>query len=157
MCVDPATAMAIASAASATMTAAGGAVTYAQGKAEEKGYKTAAKQELMNTAVEETAYRQEARKFAANQRLQALAGGGDVASGSTSLVLDEDTRTMELNALMRRYTGETAAENLKFKGRSAARSGAIAGGMALMQAGVEAVGSQSKGDFAAFKKRPTGP
>ena len=127
--------------------------TYMQGKADEKTYKTAARQELMNTAVEESQYRKQSRKFAARQRNQALKPGGDVASGSLAEIAAADTETMELNALMRRYAGETEAENLRFQGRSAAASGGIAAAGHFMQAGVEAIGSYGNGDFDAFKKK----
>ena len=153
MCVDPVTAAAIAATASAVTTAGQGVATYMQGKADEKGYKQAARQELMNTAVEESQYRKESRKFAARQRNQALKSGGDVASGSLAEIAKADSQTMELNALMRRYAGETEAESLRFKGRSAAAGATISAAGPFMQAGVEAIGASANGDFDAFKKK----
>lgn len=150
MCVDPATATAVASIGSIAMTAGQGALGYVQGKATDKAMKQAARQELMATATEESALRREQRKFSANQRVAALATGGDVASGSLKAVLDDDVQTMELNALMRRYGGETRAEQLRFKGANAQRTGLIQGAGAFMQAGVEALGAQGRNDFAAF-------
>lgn len=152
MCMNPATATAVAAAASAAMTAGQGVLAYQQGKAQEKSLKNAARQELINTAVEETEYRREARKFSANQRVQALASGGDTATGSLDAVQSEDAATLELNALMRRYAGETEADNLKFQGRAAARAGTIEMGTSFLKAGVEAVGANSRGDFDAFKR-----
>lgn len=149
MCVDPATAMAV---ASVTATVGEGVLSYAQGQATDKAYKQAARQELLSTAHEEAGLRREQRKFAANQRLAALATGGDVASGSISAVLDDDVQTMELNALMRRYAGETRASELRFQGSQAQRMGTIMAGGKLLQAGVEAIGSGSFGDFAGFAK-----
>lgn len=150
MCVDPATALAITSITSTALTAGEGVAAYMQGKANEKSFKNAARQELMNTAVEESAVRKEGRKFAARQRIQALASGGDVASGSLDAIAIADTQQLELNALMRRYAGETKAENLRFQGRSAARVGAITASGNFMQAGVEAIGAGSRVDWGVF-------
>lgn len=152
MCVDPVTATAIAATASAVGTVGEGIMAYSQGQAANKEYKAAANKELLNSAIEETQIRKDSRKFAAEQRLAALAGGGDVASGSASAVMDADARTLELNALMRRYSGETDAENLKQKGRNAKKAGKIAAAGKFMRAGVEAIGSFGNGDFDGFKK-----
>lgn len=157
MCIDPVTAAAIAATSAAVSTAGMGVATYMQGKSDEKAYKNAARQELINTTVEEAGYRRETRKFAARQRVQALASGGDVADGSLAEIAREDASTLELNALMRRYAGETEAENLKFKGRSAASSGGIKAAGMFMQAGTDALGSYSRGDFDAFKPKGKGP
>lgn len=153
MCADPATLAAIAAASQVAMTAGEGVAGYMQGKATEKAYKNAAQQELINTATEESGMRRKMRKFSARQRVQALRSGGDVASGSLAEIAAEDTETMELNALMRRYAGEVEAENLQFQGRSEARSGAIGGAFKFMQAGAEAIGADARGDFDAFKRK----
>ncbi len=152
MCVDPATATAIAAVSSSVMTAGQGVLSYAQGQAVDKQYKQAARQELLATAHEEAGLRREHRKFAANQRVAALATGGDASSGSLAEVIDDDVQTMELNALMRRYAGETRADELKFQGSNAQRMGTIDAVGGFMQAGVEAIGANSRGDFDVFKK-----
>lgn len=152
MCVGTETALAVAAIASSTMSAAQGVMAYGEGQQKKKSYRAAARQELINTAVEETEYRREARKFSARQRVNALATGGDVSSGSLDAALSEDAQTLELNALMRRYAGETEADGLKFQGTQAMRSGQAALGMGFMQAGVEAIGANSRGDFDVFKK-----
>ena len=168
MCVDPAT-MAMTAAAVSSLSQVGqGIVQYQQGKASEKAYKRAARSELQKTAYDESNMRQEARQFASRQRLQMLAQGGDVASGTNEAIATADARTLEMQALMRRYEGETEAENLRTQGRQAARAGTIGAGFSFISAGVEAMqgaeqwqslkgsgGSQMK--LSAKKLRAKGP
>lgn len=142
MCMDPATAAVAAAAISAASTAGQGIAGYMQGKATERAYKQAAKSELQKTALEEASIRESSKRFLANQRLQMLAQGGDIASGTNEAIATSDVRQLELDALMRRYEGEVEAENLKHEGRSAAREGAVGMGFSFLNAGAQALGGQ---------------
>lgn len=144
MCVDPATMALAATAVSSASQVAQGVLGYQQGKASEKAYKQAARSELQKTVYEESNMRREAQQFASRQRLQMLAQGGDVASGTNEAIATADARTLEMQALMRRYEGEVAAENLRTQGRQEARAGAIGAGFSFVSAGVEAMQGASQ-------------
>lgn len=163
MCIDPATAAIAASAISAAATAGQGIAGYMQGKATEKAYKQQARVELQNAAIEETQMRKEGARFMARQRLQLLASGADISTGTADVLASSDASRLELSALMRRYEGETEAEALRHEGRSAARSGAVNMGFSFLQAGAQALGSQQQwsglqgtGAPAVRSKRPAG-
>lgn len=150
MCLDPVTMAAIAAAGSAVLGVGQSAMAYRGGKEAEQGLKEQARQETLASALEETQMRMNARRFAASQRVAALKAGGDISSGSTAAVLDADVRSMELDALMKRYGGQVKAENLRSRGRQAAKAGAIEAGFGLMRTAVDAVGAGSRGDFKGF-------
>lgn len=121
-----------------------GVAAYGEGQATDKAMKQAARQELMAGAIEETNMRKTSREFLAKQRVQGLASGVDISSGSFDLLAKEDTQTLELNALMRRYEGEQASDALKFQGSQAQRAGTMALGTSILSAGADALGGMSE-------------
>ena len=141
MCVDPGTAALI---VSTIATVGQGVAAYGEGQATDKAMKQAARPELMAGAIEETNMRKSSREFLAKQRVQGLASGVDVASGSFARVAEEDAQTLELNALMRRYEGEQASDSLKYQGRQAQRAGTMALGTSLLSAGADALGGMKQ-------------
>lgn len=164
MCVDPVTAALV---VSGIATVGQGVAAYAEGQATDKAMKQAARQELTAGAIEETNIRKSSREFLSKQRVQGLASGVDISSGSFDALATEDAKTLEVNALMRRYEGELASDQLKFQGRQAQRAGTMALGTSILSAGADALSgvdqfpgfklSKGKGSISRSKTTSQGP